>query len=80
MALPVRRVALAAMRGPESQMAGKPRSPRLSGGQRMAVKWVRINETWYNRPALILGVSTPPGTGRGFASERSVSAILVHSG
>jgi hypothetical protein len=46
----------------------------------MAVKWVRINETWYNRPALILGVSTPPGTGRGFASERSVSAILVHSG
>ena len=46
----------------------------------MAVKWVRINETWYNRPALILGVSTPPGTGRRFASERLVSAILVNNG
>ncbi len=23
------------------------RNPRLSGGQRMAVKWVRISETWY---------------------------------
>ncbi len=22
-------------------------NPRLSGGHRMAVKWVRINETWY---------------------------------
>ncbi len=44
------------------------------------MKWVRINETWYNRPALILGVSTPPGTGRGFASERLVSAILVNNG
>ncbi len=23
------------------------RNPRLSGGHRMAVKWARINETWY---------------------------------
>ncbi len=34
------------LRGPpESQMAGKPRNP--AGGHKMAVKWVRINETWY---------------------------------
>ncbi len=30
------------------------RNPRLSGGQRMAVKWVRINETWYEIPSLPL--------------------------
>ncbi len=38
------------LRGPpESEMAGK---ARLSGGQRMTVKWARINETWYDPPPI----------------------------
>jgi hypothetical protein len=46
----------------------------------MAVKWVRINETWYSRPVPTLGMGTPPGSGRGFASERLERAIPVNNG
>ncbi len=49
------------------------RNPRLSGGHRMAVKWVRINETWYKSPVRRSSFAQRPGE----PAPRMAGQVLV---